>query len=271
MVVTKATVKAGKARGLDSISLTGSLNATGVNLAAAIGRTVTVTIASAYIPAPGSITYRFQVPAASISGGRYTSPKVASVNKANPVTSFSLDTIKGTMKFAAKNVNLTGLKCPITFRVEFGDYAAEKQLNEDIVNGTKPCPLSLVMGVMDSLDVLKMTAKKGTTPGTDSVSISGTFTIDGSISPANSVVITLGSDTFTVPGAKFVGSSGVYSCKSAESGNGFITAKFDTVKCTFSISIMNAAVSGSGNVAFGINVFGNPLLKSGTIALPLGF
>ncbi len=160
MVVTKATVKAGKAKGLDSISLTGSLNATGANLAAAIGRTVTVTIASAYIPAPGSITYRFQVPAASISGGRYTSPKVTSVNKANPVTSFSLDTIKGTMKFAAKNVNLTGLKCPITFRVEFGDYAAEKQVNEDIVNGTKPCPLSLVMGVMDSLDVLKMSSQK---------------------------------------------------------------------------------------------------------------
>ena len=261
-----------KAQGIRTASLlAGSLNATAADLAAAIGRTVTVTIEAAYIPAPGSITYTFQVPAASVSRGKYTSPKVMLVNKADPVTSFSLDTIKGTMKFSAKNVNLTGLKCPITFRVEFGDYAAEKQVNEDIVNGTKPCPLSLVMGVMDSLDVLKMAAKKGTTPGTDSVSISGTFTIDGSISPAIPVVITLGSDTFTVPGAQFVGSSGVYSCKSAESGNGFVTAKFDTVKCTFSVSIVNAAVSGSGNVAFGINVFGNPLMKSGTVALPLGF
>ena len=212
--VTKATVKAGKTANTDSISLTGSLNATAADLTAAIGRTVTVTIEAAYIPAPGAITYTFQVPAASVSGGKYTSPKLILVNKADPVTSFSLDTIKGTMKFSAKNVDLTGLKCPITFRVEFGDYAAETQVNEDIVNGTKPSPLPLLMGVMDSLDALKISGKKGTTPGTDSVSISGTFTIDGSINPASPVVITLGSDTFTVPGAQFLVSNGVYSCKS---------------------------------------------------------
>ena len=271
MVVTKATVKAGKVRGLDSISFSGSLNATNADLTAAIGRTVTVTIESAYIPAPGAITYTFQVPAASVIGGKYKSPKVTSVNKTAPVTSFSLDTIKRTMSFSAKNVDLTGLACPITFRVQFGDYAAETQVNENIVNGTKPCPLPLVMGVKDSLDVLKVSGKNGTTPGTDSVSISGTFTIDGYINPASPVEITLGSDTFTVPGAQFLVSNGVYSCKSFNSGDGFVTAKFDTVKCTYSISIQNAAVSGSGNVAFGINVFGNSLLKSGTVALPLGF
>ena len=37
------------------------------------------------------------------------------------------------------------------------------------------------------------------------------------------------------------------------------------------IQIKNADISGSGNVAFGLNVFGNALLKSGTIALPPGF
>ncbi len=271
MQASSVKLKAGKTANTDVMKLTGSLDATGADLAGAIGGTLTVTIEAAYIPAPGSITFTFQVPSASVNKGKYTSPKVALVNKTDPVTSFSLDTASGAMKFSAKNVDLTGLACPITFRVQFGDYAAETRLSEVIVNGTRPCPLPLVMGVMDSLEALKVSGKKGTTPGADSVSISGTFTIDGSINPASPVVITLGSDTFTVPGGQFLENSGTYGCKSVDSGNAYISAKFDTVKCTYSIQIKGADVSGSGNVSFGINVFGNPLQVSGGVTLPLGF
>lgn len=271
MQASAVSLKAGKTLDTDSMKLAGSLDATDADLTNAIGGILTVTIEAAYIPSPGSITYTFQVPAASVNDGKYTSPKVIPLNKADPVTSFSLDTATGAMKFSARNVDLTGLKCPITFSVQFGDYAAEAQLSEVIVNGTKPCPLPLVMGVMDSLDALKVSGKKGTTPGTDSVKISGSFTIDGTINPASPVVITLGSDTFTVPGAEFLESSGKYSCKSVNSGNAYISARFDTVKCTYSIQIKAADISGSGKVSFGINVFGNPLLASSGVTLPLGF
>jgi hypothetical protein len=271
MQAYSVSLKAGKTANTDSMKLSGTLNATPADLATAINGTVTVTIEAAYIPAPGAITYTFQVPPASVSSGKYTSPKLIVVNKADPVTSFSLDTNTGAMKFSAKNVDLTGLKCPITFRVEFGDYAAEKQLDELIVNGTKLSPLPLLMGVMDSLKALKVSGKKGTLPGIDSVKISGTFTIDGSINPASPVVLTLGSDTFTVPGNTFLESSGKYSCKSVDIGTAFISAKFDTVKCTYSIQIKDADITGSGNVAFGLNVFGNALQSTGGITLPLGF
>ncbi len=264
MQASSVKLKAGKTAGTDSMKLAGSLDATGADLSAAIGKTLTVTLEAAYIPAPGAITYTFQVPAASVNKGRYTSPK-------DTAASFSLDTTTGLMKFSAKNADLTGLKCPITFRVQFGDYAAQAQLSEAIVNGTKPCPLPLVMGVMDSLEALKVSGKKGAAPGADSVSISGTFTINGTVNPASPVVITLGPDTFTVPGAQFSESRGTYSCTGADSGNAYISAKFDTVKCTYSIQIKGADITGSGRVGFGINVFGNLLQSSGGVALPEGF
>ena len=65
--------------------------------------------------------------------------------------------------------------------------------------------------------------------------------------------------------------SGKYSCKSVDSGNAFISAKFDTVKCTFLIKISGADMSGSGKVVFGLNVFGNPLVASESVTLPFGF
>jgi len=264
--IDKATVKAGKTRGTDSLQFSGSLNATEADLLAAVGGLATVTISAAYVPDPDETTFTFPVEAAFISKGKYKSPKVA----AGPQLSLQIDTVKGTVKFSAKNADLTGVACPIGVEIQFDDYAAVTQLSEAVVNGTKPCPLPLMMGVMDSLDVLKMKATKGSTPGTDSISVSGTFTIDGAINPALPVIITLGPDTFTVPGALFEESGGQYGCKSADSGSGLVTAKFDTAKCTYSISIRNAALSGSGSVAFGINVFGNALTGE-TIALPPGF
>ena len=126
--------------------------------------------------------------------------KTNPLDKTDPVTSFEIDTTKGTMKFSAKNVDLTGLRCPITLRVKIGDYTAAALMDEGIVNGEKkPCPLPLMMGVYDSLDVTKVKAKKSTADDSDSISISGTFTIDGDFDTHEPLIITLGADTFTVP------------------------------------------------------------------------
>jgi hypothetical protein len=90
----------------------------------------------------------FPVEESSIKKGNYTSPKVKPVKKTDPVTSLQIDTNKGTIKFSGKTLNLTGLRCPVTFWVQVGDYFAEIVLDEDIVNGPKkPCPPELMTGI----------------------------------------------------------------------------------------------------------------------------
>jgi hypothetical protein len=144
-------------------------------------------------------------------------------------------------------------------------------MDEDLVNGEKkPCPLPLVMGLHDSLDATKTKAKKSTAADSDSVKISGTFTVDGGFDLGQPLEITLGPDTFTVPGSAFIEKNGKYSCKSiaSTSDGGLVSAKLDTVKCTFSFSIKNASLSGSGYVDFGLDVFGNTLTASEQTELP---
>jgi hypothetical protein len=271
MLIDKSKVKAGKTAGTDSMKLSGRLDAGEADFDNAIGDDVVVSLTAEYVPDPGVIEYSFPVAAEFLKKGKYTSPKIKPVDKTDPVTSLAIDTNKGTMKFSAKNVDLTGLKCPITCRVTIGDdvYIAEMIMDEGLVNGTKkPCPLPLLMGVYDSLDATKVKAKKSTKTESDSISISGTFTIDGEFDTDEPLIITLGSDIFTVPGTAFVEKKGSYSCKSYDTGDGLVTVKFDTVKCTYSIKIKSTTLSGSGNVVFEINLFDNVLVCSSQINLP---
>jgi len=268
--ITRATVKAGKARGADSMQFSGWMDATEADLNTAKGGDIIISIDAEDIPDLNETTYAFPVTDATIAKGRYRSPKVKPANKADPLLAFSFDSVKGTMRFSGKNLDLTGLSCPFTVLVQFGDYAAGIQVVADRVNRGKACPLPLLMGVKDTLSADKVKAKKGKTIGTDSISVSGTFTAAGGFNQALPVIITLGPDTFTIPGNEFILSNGRYLCKKVDSGNGIIMARFDIVKCTYSISIKGADISGSGNVAFGIDIFGNDLPPD-QIALPAGF
>jgi hypothetical protein len=269
--IDKSSVKAGKRDATDKIKFSGSLDAYITDFTTAIGDDVIVSLMADYIPDPGAIEYRFEIKTEDLDldNGTYTSPKIKSADKTDPVTSFSCDTNTGAMKFSGKNLELTGLSCPITLQVQIGAYSATVEMEEEIVNGPKkPCPLPLLMGVYDSLDVTKEKTKKSTKPDSDSVSISGTFTIDGSFDTGQPVIIEIGSDTFTIPGNAFIEKKGSYSCKSHDTGNGLVTAKFDTVKCTFTIKIKNTTVSDSGAVDFEIDLFGNALQATTQISLP---
>ena len=123
-----------------------------------------------------------------------------------------IDTNKGTIWFSAKKDDLTGLSCPIIVRVDILGWWAEEELLEDIVNGKKPCPLQLLMYANDSLEVTDAKVNESTKPASDSVSISGTFTIEGSFDTDEPVTIKIGSNTFTVPGTEFVETNGAYKC-----------------------------------------------------------
>jgi hypothetical protein len=269
--IDKCTVKAGKTDAADSIQISGLLDAFASDFIEATGGNVVVTLMAEHIPDPEETAWEFPIEAAYLNNGIYTSPKIKPADKADPVTSFTCDTNTGAMQFSAKNVDLTGLSCPITFTVQIGEYSAVIEMDEDIVNGPqKPCPPQLLMGVLDSLDVTKEKAKKSTTADSDSISISGAFTIDGPLpfSISEQVIITLGSDTFIVPGNTFIMKNSTYSCKSFDTGNGLFTAKFDTSKCTYNISIKNASLSDSGDVDFGMDLFGNHLVASSQINIP---
>ena len=162
------------------------------------------------------------------------------------------------MAFSAKNADLMGLACPITVTVEIGDYSAEVIMEEAVVNGIKkPCPPQLLMGVQNSLTVTKSKVKYGKKPLSDTFTAQGTFTIDGDYDLSNYLVVSLGVQSLHVIGNKFIEKKGVVSCKGALSIEGLIVdAKFDFVKCTYSIVVKNASMVQSGTVDFGIDCFG---------------
>jgi hypothetical protein len=140
MQITKATVKAGKVRGADSIKFSGTFDATTADVDAAMNGTITLRIEAAGIPDLNETTFTFPINAEAFKKGKYKSPKVKPALKTDPVVGLAFDTVKGKLSFKSKNLSLTGLACPITVRIEFGTYAAVTVLNEDVVNGTKPCP-----------------------------------------------------------------------------------------------------------------------------------
>jgi len=248
----------------DSIKFAGFMDAGEAALLAELGGEIVISLWADTLADPGAATFSFPINADTFGNGKYKSPK------SDATQSFSYDCARGTMNFSAKNLDLTGLRCPITLTIEIGAYVVQRVLQEDIVNGTKPCPLSLMMGVLDSLDVSKFRAQEGVKIDTDSVLISGTFTVDGpfDFNTALPVDIMLGPDTFSVPGGEFVVKKGVYSCKSVATSNGIVTAKFDTVKCTCSIKVTKTTFTGSGYVDFSIDLFGYALQYPDQVALP---
>jgi hypothetical protein len=259
MRIAKANVKAGKFRGADRMKFSGLLSATAADLNTAMGGSITLSIEAETIPDPSETTFTFPINELTFKKGKYKSPKFKPAYKTDPVVKFAFDTIKGKLTFSSKNLDLTGVGCPITIRIEFGDYAAVATLTADIVNGKKPCPPELMMGVLDRLSVEKTQANKGSAAGSDSLRLSGIFTVEGALNPDLPVVLTLGPDTFALEADEFDEKNGSYMCKKCDSGNGFVTAKFDTEKCRFSIRIKDADISGSGKVTFSKELFGNSL------------
>jgi len=260
----KVTLKAGKKDFTDSIELKGKQNAAFVELLESVGSDITVTLEGAddLIPDPNQTTYPFEVTEASLNTNKqkYTSPKQD--KSVEPQTSFTLETKNNTMKLSVKKADLTGLKCPITFMLDFGGFSCMAEADE-LVNGNKDCPRSLMMGVENYLDASTLVKlKQSSKVDSDTLDLKGEFTVDGfdgSFNLSQPVVIMFGDNTYTVPGSDFKEKNGKYSCKNAESESdtGLVTATFDTVKATYSIKVKKATVlTGGGVVAYSIDLFG---------------
>ncbi|MCJ7791275.1 MAG: hypothetical protein MUP49_02515, partial [Dehalococcoidia bacterium] len=208
--ITKCMVTAGKTEGYDTILVLGEMNATADNLSDADN--IQVTIDSNDMVNPCVQT--FPIDEKSFKKGKYNYARTENASK----TSFKFDTKTGKLSFMAKNVDLSGLGCPLTIEIEIGDYIAETEVDEAVVNGPKkPIPINLMMGVKDSLRVDSYKVTQGKKPNSDQLSVKGGFAVEDS--NVNLVdeefVVTLGEQTFTLPAGSFKAGKNKFTCSKA--------------------------------------------------------
>jgi hypothetical protein len=174
------------------------------------------------------------------------------------ITSLAIDFNKKTFAMKSKNIDLTGLECPMQMNVKLGSYTLSGDADETIVNGAnKKIPIRLMRTHADTMRILSAKAKAGTT---DSFTIKGEIAveaIDTTDLADEEMVISWGdTQTFTIPAGSFIVKTGhAYKCaKVTIDGGAIATGQFDLDKCTFNIAIKNAALDDtSGAVNFGIS------------------
>jgi hypothetical protein len=278
--VTKCTVTAGKTQGRDENDIkdiTDSFSASGtadfpadrndINL-------IKVTIADV---CDGVVIYSQPIDFNDHNNvarkkGKYSYSHSIAKGKAGGITSLKIDFTKnpGAFSLTAKNIDLTGLGCPLTLGFTMGDHILSSQdVNEAIVNGPKTLiPTRLMRLYKDTLVASKAKVGKSAKPLGDSLSVSGDIAVADMNLDTNKpnlvnedVNVVWGSSTFTIPAGSFKtsGPGHLYKCSkshSAEDSNNLVTATIDLDQCTYSISVKKvnlADVDTSGTVTFGIN------------------
>ena len=252
--VTKCTVTAGSKPNTDKISFSGTMDATaddfnGINA-------VKVTIDSPDIVIP--FDQNFPIDSNTFKKGKYNYSKTENGAR----KSFTYDVKTHKFAFSASNLDLSGLDCPVTAKIDINDFNATAELDETIVNGPKiPIPIKLMMGVKDVLRVDKCQVKHGKNPNTDQLSVKGAFAVeDPNVNMADRIsedlVVTLGAQQFTIPANKLKAGKGTFSCSKAnvtEVGGGIATATFNFNTCSFILTIKNTAnITATGTVDFGV-------------------
>ena len=122
--IDKCKVEAGTDDKGDSLQFAGLLDATEDDFFEADSVNVTISVDDVPI-----LEQAFEINEDSFKKGKYKSPKKP-IEKGDPVTKLQIDTIKGTIKFSGKNLDLTGLGCPITVTIQIGSYVAELEPGE---------------------------------------------------------------------------------------------------------------------------------------------
>ncbi|MBN1846527.1 MAG: right-handed parallel beta-helix repeat-containing protein [Sedimentisphaerales bacterium] len=172
-----------------------------------------------------------------------SSPKYSYKGVAGSVQSMKLDLVKHTFQISGKGIDLSGLLSPLPVAIATGDYSGACMVGEQAINGSKYCPLSLLMGQADALRVEKHAFKAGKSPGSDALALQGSLAFqDILLDPTESDVtirwgnwqfsIPAGSDLFTQKGTK---RSFLYKSST-------LMARFDLEKGVFKIQIKNADI-----------------------------
>jgi hypothetical protein len=251
--VTKCTVTAGSKVNSDKISFSGTMGATADDFNDA--NTVKVIIDSNDIVSPCVLT--FPIDANTFKKGKYNYSKTANgVRK-----SFTYDVKTRKFSFAASNVDLSGLGCPVTVEIDIGDYDKTAEIDEVIVNGPSvPIPILLMMGVKDVLRVDKCQVQQGKDPNSDKLTAGGAFAVEDAdvIMADYDLVFTLGTQTFTLPAGSLKPGKGIFSCSKApltEGGTADVAFNFNL--CSFTLTIKNTEITADpGTIDFGFNFAG---------------
>ena len=97
------------------------------------------------------------------SQGKYTHSAKVTKGQAGKITSLTLDFHKRTFAIKAKNIDLTGLACPVEVNFTMGSYEISGQAEETVVNGSKKSiPTRLMRMYKDTLIVTKAKVKNST-------------------------------------------------------------------------------------------------------------
>ncbi len=256
--ITKCTVSAGK-NNIGTISISGVMDVNANNLNDVNSFTITVDSNNMRSPC----TKIFPVDGNSFKKGKYSYARTENRSK----KSFKYVPATGKFSFIAKNIDLSGLSCPVTMRITIGDFAGAGHAGERIVNGLrKPIPIKLMLGIKNTLRIDSCKVTKGK----DKLSIKAAIAVehaDVNLADVN-VAVTLDSQTFTIPTGSFIAKKTKFVCKNADVNKvGLATGTFDANNCSFTLTIKETSVTASsGYVNLGIKFA--DFNESGLVYLP---
>jgi endoglucanase len=268
--ITNCKVTAGKTQGQDVFEASGTMASSpvGLYLATQIDiNIVSLADGSEVLIYPETIEFN----STQVKKGKYKYTYKIPGGGEGAITSLTMDFNKKTFAIKTKNIDLTGLVCPLQLNIRIGNYALSGDVDETIVNGQKTIPTRLMRMYKDTLIVTKAKVKNGTSVLSDSLSVSGEIAVkdinDANMDEPNlvkqDVNIVWGNQTFTIPAGRFEAARKGHSYKcskinvdpsaSPDVNDGIVTATIDLDKCTFAVSIAKANINAvSGDVVFGL-------------------
>jgi hypothetical protein len=240
MVIKKCTVTAGKVQGQDAFDASGTLNSIPADLNDIDEIDVSIiSVADDEVGYSESLNF-------DVVKNKYTY-KIPS-GQTEGITSLTIDFAKRTFAIKAKNIDLTGLTCPLMLEFVLGSSILSDVADEAIVNGPKKLiPIRLMKTYADTLRISKAKSKHSTKALSDSFSVSGEIAVEDITDPnANLAIqdvnVIWGAQTFTIPSGSFAAKTGrSYKCsKVPVDSNGLMTATIDLDKCAYTVSLTKA-------------------------------
>jgi hypothetical protein len=252
--ITKCTVSAGK-NNIGAISISGTMDVNANNLIDANSITITVdsnNLLALSFPINGSL---FRKGIYSYAG-----------TESGTTKSFKYVPATGNFSFTAKNVDLSGLSCPVTMRIAIGDFAGAGHTGERIVNGLKPVPIKLMLGVKNTLRIDNFKVPKSK----DKLSVNAAIAVkhtNVNLADVN-VTVTLDSQTFTIPAGSFIAKKNKFVCTNAAvKEGGFAAGTFDANNCSFTLTIKQTDIT-SPSGYFNLGIKFADFNESGLVYLP---
>lgn len=259
MTISKCAVKAGKTQGQDSLNASGTFAS---SLSDFSGITeIDINIVSL---TDDAVIYEESVAfdSADVVNGRFKYTHKLVSGAPGAITSLTIDFTNKTFAMKSKNINLTGLGCPLQLNVTLGNYTLTGEVEEAIVNGAnKRVPIRLMRTYQDELRIKSAKAKTSEAALSESFAVKGEIAVEG-VADVNMVeedlTLTWGGQTFVIPAGSCVQTSAVrkaYKCSNiALAEGGIANGQFDLDKCTFNIKVKNVTLdTTTGTVEFGIS------------------